>query len=81
MSGNLFELSQMDCLLFNEGSISCVPAVKFMSKCDTNFIYWPYDKHQCHVTFGSWSHKGEEVDLHIDGEGVRYKEISPSSTL
>ncbi|XP_067203901.1 neuronal acetylcholine receptor subunit alpha-3-like isoform X1 [Linepithema humile] len=70
MSGDQFQLPQMDCLLFNEGSISCVPAAKFMSKCNTDFTYWPYDKHHCRVTLSSWSYKGEEVDLHIDGEGI-----------
>lgn len=70
MSSDQYELPMTECFVFNSGLISCVPAVKFISKCDPDFTYWPYDKHQCRVTFISWTHKGEEVDLLINQNGV-----------
>ncbi|TGZ54212.1 Neuronal acetylcholine receptor subunit alpha-5, partial [Temnothorax longispinosus] len=70
MSSDQYGLPTTECLLFNSGSVSCVPVVKFISKCDPDYTYWPYDKHQCRVTFISWRHKGEEVDLLMSGIGV-----------
>ncbi|CAK9824064.1 Neuronal acetylcholine receptor subunit alpha-5 [Anthophora retusa] len=54
------------CLVFNSGSVSCVPSVKHIAKCATNFASWPYDTHQCRINFGSWVHSGEEVNFHLD---------------
>ncbi|XP_024883607.1 neuronal acetylcholine receptor subunit alpha-5-like [Temnothorax curvispinosus] len=70
MSSDQYGLPTTECLLFNSGSVSCVPVVKFISKCDPDYTYWPYDKHQCRVTFISWMHKGEEVDLLMSGIGI-----------
>ncbi|KYM82835.1 Neuronal acetylcholine receptor subunit alpha-5 [Atta colombica] len=70
MSSDQYKLPVTECLLFNSGSVSCVPAVKFISKCNPDYTYWPYDKHQCRVTFLLWMHTGEEVDLLIDGNGI-----------
>lgn len=73
-SGDMYselELPSTECLLFNEGSISCVPAVKFVVKCDPDYTYFPYDKYLCRITFGSWRHTGVEVDYQIIRDGVR----------
>jgi len=72
MSSDQYHLPVTDCLLFYKGTVTCVPALKFVSKCNPDFTYWPYDKHQCRVTFVSWTHKGEEVDLMLyNNNGVR----------
>lgn len=71
MSNDLFELPETDCLLFNTGVVNCVPAIKFVSKCDVDYTYWPYDQQKCRFVLGSWSHTGEEIDFHLDGDGVR----------
>lgn len=71
MSSDQYHLPNTDCLLFHSGSVSCVPAVKFISKCNLDYTYWPYDKHSCHITFISWTHKGDEVNLLADESGVR----------
>jgi len=60
-----------ECLIFNTGSVICVPPVKYMSKCDPDYTYWPYDQHTCVISFGSWTHTGEEIDIHLNGTGVR----------
>lgn len=58
------------CLVFSSGSVSCVPSLKHVAKCATDYSTWPYDSHQCRINFGSWSHAGEEVDFHLDQKGV-----------
>ncbi|XP_011705855.1 PREDICTED: neuronal acetylcholine receptor subunit alpha-5-like [Wasmannia auropunctata] len=63
MSKDQFELPQTNCLLYNSGTVTCVPAVKSIAKCNFDYTHWPYDKHQCRVTFLSWAHTGQEVDL------------------
>jgi len=70
MSSDQYQLPAKDCLLFHKGTVMCVPAMNFISKCNPDFTYWPYDKHQCRVTFVSWTHKGEEVDLLLNSGGV-----------
>ncbi|KAG7200302.1 hypothetical protein KM043_017767 [Ampulex compressa] len=59
------------CLLFSTGSVTCAPSVSHTAKCITDFTYWPYDKHQCRINFGSWSHSGEEVNFHLDKTGFQ----------
>ncbi|CAD1472742.1 unnamed protein product, partial [Heterotrigona itama] len=59
------------CLIFNTGSVSCVPSVKHVAKCSTDFSSWPYDTHRCRIIFGSWSHSGEEVNFHLDKKGFQ----------
>ncbi|KAL0109018.1 hypothetical protein PUN28_014249 [Cardiocondyla obscurior] len=63
-------LPTTECLLYNSGLVSCVFAVKFISKCNPDFTYWPYDKHQCRVTFFSWKETTGQVNLQIDGTGI-----------
>lgn len=70
MSNDLLELPTTDCLVFNTGSVICVPAVKYISKCDGDYTYWPYDQQKCRIVLGSWSYAGEEVDFHLKENGV-----------
>lgn len=58
------------CLVFSSGSVSCVPSVKHVAKCATDFSLWPYDTHRCRINFGSWVHSGEEVNIFLDKKGV-----------
>ncbi|KAI4493718.1 PREDICTED: neuronal acetylcholine receptor subunit alpha-2-like [Polistes canadensis] len=57
------------CLLINTGSVMCIPALSYVTKCITDFTFWPYDKHVCRIRFGSWSHTGEEINFHFDKKG------------
>lgn len=70
MSHEQNELPMTECVVFSSGSVTCVPAVKYISKCNPDFTYWPYDKHKCRITLGSWSYTGEEIDFHLVGNGV-----------
>ncbi|XP_076621254.1 nicotinic acetylcholine receptor alpha9 subunit [Colletes latitarsis] len=59
------------CLVDQTGKVSCVPALRHISKCVTNYVSWPYDSHRCLINFGSWSHSGEEIDFHLDHKGYQ----------
>ncbi|XP_011641218.1 acetylcholine receptor subunit alpha-like 2 [Pogonomyrmex barbatus] len=70
MSNDEYNIISTNCLIFNTGSVVCVPPAKYVSKCDLDYTYWPYDQHTCRIILGSWSHTGEEIDVHLDGKGV-----------
>lgn len=73
MSSDIYDtILNTECLVFNTGSVICVPAVKYTSKCNPDYTYWPHDQHTCRISLGSWSHTGEEIDVHLDGSGVCY---------
>ncbi|KMQ92065.1 neuronal acetylcholine receptor subunit alpha-3 [Lasius niger] len=74
MLDDQLELPVTECLLFSEGSVSCVPAVKFVAKCDPDYTYFPYDKYICRITFGSWRYIEEEVDYQISRDGISMDE-------
>ncbi|XP_011869421.1 PREDICTED: neuronal acetylcholine receptor subunit alpha-2-like [Vollenhovia emeryi] len=70
MSTNQHELPATDCLLYNSGLFSCVPAMKLISKCNPDYTYWPYAKFQCSVRFTSLLYTEKELNLLIDGKGI-----------
>ncbi|XP_067216148.1 uncharacterized protein [Linepithema humile] len=71
MSNDQFEMPDTECLLFNTGAVNCVPVIKYISKCHIDYTYWPHDQQKCRIAFGSWTYTGEEIDFHLDGNGVR----------
>ncbi|XP_032671797.1 neuronal acetylcholine receptor subunit alpha-3-like [Odontomachus brunneus] len=79
MSHDQNELPVTECVVFSSGSVTCVPAVKYISKCSPDFTYWPYDKHKCRITLGSWSYTGEEIDFNLVGNGVHMNSYDNNS--
>lgn len=70
MSNDQFKMPDTECLLFNTGAVSCVPVIKYISKCHVDYTYWPHDQQKCRIAFGSWTYTGEEIDFYLDGNGV-----------
>ena len=68
------------CLVFNSGLVSCLPSLKHVAKCATDYSDWPYDIHQCRIHFGSWSHAQGEMDIHLDKKGFQMAGYMNSST-
>ena len=66
----LFEILSTNCLLFGTGSVACVPALKYIPKCDCDYTYWLYDQQTCHIKLDLWS-IGEIIDFNLEGNGVR----------
>lgn len=40
------------------------PAIS-KSSCKVDVSFFPFDAQQCRLTFGSWTHNGNQMDLHI----------------
>nr|XP_009670797.1 PREDICTED: neuronal acetylcholine receptor subunit alpha-10-like [Struthio camelus australis] len=34
------------------------------SSCKVDVSFFPFDEQQCHLTFGSWTYNGNQIDLH-----------------
>ncbi|CAG9766342.1 unnamed protein product [Ceutorhynchus assimilis] len=51
------------CSINYQGTVLCVPPLHFDALCVPNLKKYPYDTQECTVRFGSWVHKGEEVNL------------------
>ena len=63
-----FRLST-NCLLFSTGSVACVPALKYILKCNDDYTYWPYDQQTCHIELAFWT-AGVHFDFQLEGNGV-----------
>ncbi|OAD56017.1 Neuronal acetylcholine receptor subunit alpha-5, partial [Eufriesea mexicana] len=67
------------CLIMSSGTVSCVPSMRHVAKCATDFSSWPYDTHRCRINLGSWVHTGEEVSFHLDRKGFQMEGFSNNS--
>jgi len=36
------------------------------STCGIDTRWYPFDRQNCTLTFGSWAHHGKEIDIHAD---------------
>ena len=70
-----------DCILYSKGNLFCVPAMKYTTQCLGNYALWPYDKQNCTITFGSWSHSGEEINYSFEDKGVNICKNIQSLTI
>ncbi|XP_060809986.1 acetylcholine receptor subunit alpha-like [Amyelois transitella] len=50
------------CSLGFVGNVTCVPHIAHSGICSTSLRRWPYDRQNCTLYFGSWMHKGEQVN-------------------
>ena len=64
-----FRLSK-NCLLFSTGSVACVPALKYILKCNDDYTYWPYDQQTCHIELVLCPISEENIDFQLEGNGV-----------
>lgn len=57
----------VDCIVYSAGRVACVLPCTHKGHCDEfGFTNWPYDKHKCGFTFGSWMKSGEELNYVSD---------------
>ncbi|XP_047119675.1 neuronal acetylcholine receptor subunit alpha-5-like isoform X2 [Schistocerca piceifrons] len=53
------------CVVFPTGEVIWVPPAQFLVFCDLDLRLWPYDTQICHLTLGSWTYDGDQVDLQL----------------
>ncbi|VVC92508.1 unnamed protein product [Leptidea sinapis] len=51
------------CLVTEEGTVTCVPQMAHSGICRTYLRSWPFDVQNCSLYFGSWMHKGEQINF------------------
>jgi hypothetical protein len=49
----------------NDGTVLWIPPVIINSRCDLDLYYFPFDKQQCQLIFGSWTHSAETVNINF----------------
>lgn len=65
-----FEISILTkAILHYSGKVVWEPPVVYVSGCDIEVQYFPFDEQVCQMNFGSWTYDGTQVDLrHIDAQ-------------
>ncbi|XP_040006300.1 neuronal acetylcholine receptor subunit alpha-9 [Xiphias gladius] len=50
-------------VLRNDGQVMWDQPAITKSSCSVDVAFFPFDVQQCHLTFGSWTHNGNQMDL------------------
>ncbi|KAA8578312.1 hypothetical protein FQN60_018631, partial [Etheostoma spectabile] len=50
-------------VLRNDGQVMWDQPAITKSSCSVDVAFFPFDLQQCHLTFGSWTHNGNQMDL------------------
>lgn len=50
-------------VLRNDGQVMWDQPAITKSSCSVDVAYFPFDLQECHFTFGSWTHNGNQMDL------------------
>ncbi|PWA24662.1 hypothetical protein CCH79_00016172 [Gambusia affinis] len=50
-------------VLRNDGQVTWDQPAITKSSCSVDVVFFPFDVQQCHLTFGSWTHNGNQMDL------------------
>ncbi|KAL1513795.1 hypothetical protein ABEB36_003156 [Hypothenemus hampei] len=66
------------CTVNYHGNVLCVPPLHFDTLCVPNLQKYPYDVQKCVVTFGSWVHQGEEINLTTLSPVVDLEGLAPN---
>lgn len=56
--------------LSNEGKLFFSQPTTIHALCAVDIAYFPFDDQFCNLTFGSWSHDVEQVDIHLHKTAV-----------
>ena len=60
-------------LVQSNGEVLWVPPATLKAFCKLKLTYWPMEKQECKLKFGSWTSHGDEIDLSL------YKNMSKVS--
>jgi len=71
MAKTLPLIRSVTCILHYDGETVCVPPYNHVVACSANLRHWPYDTHTCTMMIGSWTHRGDQMNIKILEPGVR----------
>jgi len=65
----------------SDGQVLWIPPAIFMSSCEIDITYFPFDIQHCLMKFGSWTYDGLQldVDFYEDKEEIDISEYIPSN--
>ena len=52
------------------GRVSAIPPMHLTASCGMDLTYFPYDKQECRLKFGSWSYGKSVIDLQLQSDKV-----------
>ena len=55
------------CIVQYDGNVTWIPQAIYMSSCSIDVTTFPFDKQNCSLKFGSWTHDGTKLDLDFLG--------------
>ncbi|XP_014681087.1 PREDICTED: acetylcholine receptor subunit beta-like 1 [Priapulus caudatus] len=61
--GNYEVSYKVNVVLFHTGQVLWVPPAIYQSSCTIDVTYFPFDKQECNMKFGSWTFNAEQVRL------------------
>ncbi|KAJ8962670.1 hypothetical protein NQ318_001064 [Aromia moschata] len=71
-------LSFTKCSVTSKGNVLCVPSVHVDALCVPNLSLYPFDTQRCDLRFGSWVHKGEELNLRLVKDVMSTVDMEPN---
>lgn len=63
-------LQNVDCVITNNGNVSCVVPTQLSGLCMPNLKKYPFDVQNCTLRFGSWIHTGQEIDFELFNQSI-----------
>ncbi|KAG5872522.1 hypothetical protein JTB14_004396 [Gonioctena quinquepunctata] len=66
------------CLVTSKGQVQCVIPTRIDILCVPNLTNYPFDTQNCTIRFGSWVHKGEELDIKFAKEILSTEDLEPN---
>ncbi|XP_043918751.1 neuronal acetylcholine receptor subunit alpha-9-like [Protopterus annectens] len=63
VDGEVKEQANTNVVLQYNGKITWDAPMITKSSCVVDVLYFPFDEQQCKLTFGSWTHNGNQIDL------------------
>ena len=55
-------------VVYSDGKISYIPPAIFRSSCKSDITWFPFDKQQCDLKFGSWTYNGFLLDIQLNDD-------------
>uniref|UniRef100_A0A8C5KB30 Cholinergic receptor, nicotinic, beta polypeptide 3 n=1 Tax=Jaculus jaculus TaxID=51337 RepID=A0A8C5KB30_JACJA len=59
----------------SSGTVIWAPPARYKSSCTMDVTFFPFDRQNCSMKFGSWTHDGTMVDLVLINENVDRKDF------
>ncbi|XP_058803963.1 5-hydroxytryptamine receptor 3A-like [Phymastichus coffea] len=65
------------CGLSSDGTVLCLPPVKYSAHCDSDYTNYPYDVQNCTIEVGSWSYTMDEITIEPQPDFI-YSDFTPN---